>query len=64
MAPKRESKGKRKIRKVLREFKEGDLESSTGEKVTDRDQAVAIAPSEARAAGARIPKKSAAGKRG
>ena len=36
-----------KIRKVLREFKEGDLKSSSGQKVTNRKQAVAIALSEA-----------------
>jgi hypothetical protein len=36
-----------KIQKVLREFKEGDLKSSSGQKVTNRKQAVAIALSEA-----------------
>lgn len=49
--------GKRKIKKVMHEYKHGDLKSSSGKKVTRRKQAVAIALSEARAAGARIPKK-------
>ncbi len=56
MAAKRK-KGRSKIGKVLREFKAGTLRSSSGRKVTKRSQAVAIALSEAREAGARIPKK-------
>ena len=36
-----------KVHKVLHEFKEGSLKSSSGEKVTDRKQAIAIAMSEA-----------------
>jgi hypothetical protein len=52
-------KGQRKIHKVMEEHKEGTLKSSTGKKVTSRKQAVAIALSEARAAGAKIPKKKA-----
>lgn len=35
-----------KFEKVMREFKEGKLKSSSGEKVTDREQAIAIAYSE------------------
>ena len=50
--------GKQKIHKVMEEFKEGDLKSSSGGKVTNRKQAIAIALSEAREAGAKIPKKS------
>lgn len=38
---------KNKVRKVMREFKEGTLFSSSGQKVTDRKQAIAIALSEA-----------------
>lgn len=38
---------KRKIDKVMHEFKDGDLKSSSGEKVETRDQAIAIALSEA-----------------
>lgn len=36
-----------KIKKVMKEFKNGTLKSSSGELVTDRDQALAIAMSEA-----------------
>jgi len=36
-----------KVEKVMGEFKRGKLKSSSGQKVTDRDQAVAIAMSEA-----------------
>lgn len=36
-----------KVKKVLHEFKEGTLKSSSGAKVTARKQAVAIAMSEA-----------------
>lgn len=39
--------GKRKVRRVMHEFKEGGLRSGSGKKVTDRDQAIAIAISEA-----------------
>jgi Family of unknown function (DUF6496) len=49
--------GKRKVSKVMREYKRGQLRSSRGGKVRSRKQAVAIALSEARAAGARIPKR-------
>jgi hypothetical protein len=49
------TKGETKIHKVMEEYKEGDLKSSSGAKVTDRKQAVAIALSEAREAGAKIP---------
>jgi len=38
---------KRKIKKVMSEYKAGDLKSGSGQKVTSRDQAVAIAMSEA-----------------
>lgn len=38
---------KRKVEKVMHEFKEGDLKSSSGDKVKSRKQAVAIAMSEA-----------------
>lgn len=51
------SKGKRKVHKVMKEQKQGNLKSSTGKKVTSRKQAVAIALSEARRSGAKIPKK-------
>jgi hypothetical protein len=52
----RARKGRRKIRKVMREYKRGKLRSSSGGKVRKRKQAVAIALSEARQSGARIPR--------
>ena len=51
-----------KIEKVMHERKHGTLRSSSGAKVTSRKQAVAIALSEARRAGAKVPSKS--GRRG
>jgi len=51
------SKGKGKIHKVMQEHKQGKLKSGTGKKVKSRKQAVAIALSEARRSGAKIPKK-------
>lgn len=51
-------KGPKKIAKVMHEFKEGTLQSSSGQRVEDRKQAVAIALSEARAEGANIPSSS------
>ena len=53
------SKGKSKIRKVMKEHKEGTLKSGSGKKVKTREQAVAIALSEARKSGAKIPRKKA-----
>jgi len=38
---------KNKIQKVMKEYKEGNLYSGSGKKVSSRDQAVAIAMSEA-----------------
>jgi hypothetical protein len=55
------TKGDKKIEKVMHEFKEGDLKSGKGGKggkVTDKKQAIAIALSEARKAGKKIPVKS------
>jgi len=53
------SKGKMKIKKVLGEFKEGELHSGskTGPVVKSKPQAVAIALSEAKKSGAKIPPK-------
>jgi hypothetical protein len=59
MATSSSSKGKRKIHKVMEEHKEGQLKSGSGKKVKSRKQAVAIALSEARKSGAKIPKKKA-----
>ena len=46
-APKGKKAQQVKIRKVLKEFKAGTLKSSSGEKITDRRRAIAIALSEA-----------------
>lgn len=48
---------KSKIKVVMEEFKRGTLNSGSGHKVTNPKQAVAIGYSEARKAGAKIPKK-------
>lgn len=37
-----------KIEKVMREFKKGKLRSSSGDKVTNYNQAIAVAMSEAK----------------
>jgi hypothetical protein len=61
MATKRKSvisKAGQMVGKVLHELKEGTLRSgSSGKKVKKRKQAIAIGLSEARKAGARVPKK-------
>ena len=54
---KKKSKGQGKIHKVMSEYKSGSLRSSSGAKVTSRKQAVAIALSEARDVGMKIPYK-------
>lgn len=47
-----------KVEKVMREKKKGTLKSGrSGKKVTSRKQAIAIGLSEARKAGAKVPKK-------
>ena len=53
------TEGKANVEKVMHEFKEGKLKSGGKKKVTSRKQAVAIALSEAREAGAKIPRKGA-----
>lgn len=49
--------GREKVGKVMGEYKRGTLHSGSDRKVTDPAQAKAIALSEARRAGARIPKR-------
>lgn len=44
------------VERSMHKFKEGTLRSSSGDKVTDRDQAIAIGLSEAREKGAKVPK--------
>ncbi len=51
-------KAQEKIGEVMHEFKEGKLKSSSGKKVTDRNQAIAIGISEARDEGLKVPKDS------
>ncbi len=46
-----------KVEKAMHEMKEGKLKTGTGKKVTSKKQAVAIGLSEAREAGAKVPKK-------
>jgi hypothetical protein len=57
------AKGRGKVKKVMREYKKGALKSGGKKKVTSRKQAVAIALSEARESGAKIPKKTSAAKK-
>ena len=49
--------GKKKVGKVMGEYKRGTLKSSSGKKVTKRKQAVAIAMSEAGMAKKKAKKK-------
>jgi len=50
-------KPKDKVETVMHEYGRGTLHSGSGAKVKDQKQAIAIALSEARKAGAKIPKK-------
>ena len=51
-------KAQKKVEKVMKEYKHGDLKSgSSGQKVTNRKQAVAIGLSEARKQGSKVPSK-------
>ena len=53
-------KAQDKIKEVMHEYKHGELKSGKGGKggkVTNRKQAIAIGISEAREAGAKVPKK-------
>lgn len=45
----------KKVEKNMREMKADKLKSSSGEKVTDPKQAIAIGLSEARRAGGKVP---------
>jgi len=54
-------KAQNKVEKAMHEKKEGTLKSGrSGKKVTSRKQAIAIGLSEAREAGAKVPKKKTA----
>lgn len=50
-------KAQEKVEETMHEFKEGKLKSGSGKKVTSKKQAIAIGLSEAREAGAKVPKK-------
>jgi hypothetical protein len=63
MAAKRKS-GNRKVERAMHEMKRGKLKSGrSGKTVKSRKQAIAIGLSEARKAGAKIPKKRASPKK-
>ena len=53
----RKTTADKKVEKAMHERKHGTLRSGSGKKVTSRKQAIAIGLSEARAAGAKVPKK-------
>ena len=56
--PRYGKKAQEKVHKVMKERKAGTLRSGkSGRKVTSGKQAIAIGLSEARAAGAKVPKK-------
>ncbi len=58
MAGKYSRKAQRKVAKAMHERKRGTLRSGrSGKKVTSRKQAIAIGLSQARRAGARVPRK-------
>ena len=54
----------RKVERAMRELKRGTLKSGrTGKKATSRKQAIAIGLSEARKAGAKVPRKKGASRK-
>jgi len=58
MAQKYSRKAQSKVKRAMHERKRGTLRSGrSGKKVTSRKQAIAIGLSEARRAGAKVPKK-------
>jgi hypothetical protein len=60
MARKYSKASGKKVERALHEMKEGKLRSGgSGQKVISRKQAIAIGLSEARKAGAKVPRKSA-----
>ncbi|WAC40166.1 DUF6496 domain-containing protein [Pedobacter sp. SL55] len=46
-----------KVGEAIHEMKEGQLKTGTGRKVTSKKQAIAIGLSQAKKAGAKVPKK-------
>lgn len=57
MARKYSRAASKKVEMAMHERKKGTLKSGSGRKVKSRKQAIAIGLSEARKAGARVPKK-------
>ena len=56
-------KGQRKVKKVMREYRQGKLKSgSSGKKVKSRKQAIAIGLSETRRSGAKVARKKSSSK--
>ena len=71
MAAKKSSGGRKygkaagkSVKRAMKKRKSGTLKSGSGRKVTSRKQAIAIGLSEAREAGAKVPRKRAAKKGG
>ena len=57
-------KAGQKVKRAMHERKKGTLKSGrSGKKVTSRKQAIAIGLSEARKAGAKVPKKKSGGRK-
>jgi len=50
-------KARSKVKRVMRERKRGTLKSGSGKRVRSRKQAIAIGLSEARRAGAKVPRR-------
>jgi hypothetical protein len=63
MARRYGKKASKKVKKAMHERKRGTLRSGSGKKVTSRKQAIAIALSQARKSGAKVPKKRSSKKR-
>jgi hypothetical protein len=64
MATKYGKKAASKVKRAMQERKHGTLRSGrSGKKVTSRKQAIAIGLSEARRAGAKVPKKKSPSRR-
>lgn len=63
MASKYGKKSQEKVEKAMSERKKGTLRSGSGKKVKSRKQAIAIGLSQARKAGAKVPKKKASRKK-
>src|SRR5581483_4329981 len=61
-SPKSKRTVKNKMKKVMHEYKHGELKSGGKKKVKNPKQAIAIGLSEARRSGAKIPKKGASKK--